>query len=958
MSQRNPFAIQLATTDNLDHASQRVSGLNLVPADQAGQLIVRNPAPAANNAFISAKEKNKHVEEGIDGTSNHPARLDYLDARGDLLPSATVPDAISSQDSTVLPSVAAERTDETDKTDLRSISNTEFLAAIFNSLEEDARPMVCSVVGNPTSAPGVSWRGRPWLPGSTRLDAGDHNWYFSLSSFNPDPSGGYRRQKKYFAALSAIMLDDIGTKAAGRDRLNSLPPTWLIETSPGNFQAGYAFCDPVTDPAVATALMSAVIKAGLCDKGANGPLTRYARLPVATNGKHTPAFDCRLIEWRPECRYRPEEIVDAFQLDLKKRSTVPSTSPLPRSGMALDSSVYVPRPSENPVIAALKEGGLYKRDSGSGKHEITCPWVHEHTEGVDSGTTYFAPDEAHPVGGFKCHHGHCAERTIYTLLDNLGVEHSLARHRSVIRTVQGELNRIVDAAERELASTGEYFQRAGMIVRVVNDPATRQTTIKEVNGSALLRALATTAYWERFDKRMGQFQATDPPPNYVNVLSSAQEYPHLPALYGIARQPYLRSDGSLMSEPGYDKATGMYGVFNADDFAVPDECDREGANEALTVLNNLLAEFAFATESDRSAAIAGMLTAAIRPSLPQAPMFHVRAPQISSGKSYLTTLISTFASPNRTPAASFPTSDEECQKMLLAMLVEAPAVVCFDNLVTDLLPHKTLCSTLTDEFINGRVLGHSRTATVGTRVLFLSSGNNVGPIRDMTRRCVTIMLDPACETPASRVFRGDPVGEVMRDRGSYVSAALQIIRAWIHAGRPMSACRSIASYGEWSDLVRQPLLWLGLPDPAESIFRTMAVDPDTETLGRLLHAWERVFGNRPTMVRDVVGKASRHSTDPDRNELYDVISDIAEERGEINRKRLGRWIDRHAGRFVDGLRFVRAAKTCNAVPWQIESTPPAPLAPLAPSVSSVSSVPPAASVIEISDDRIAEMALD
>ena len=43
------------------------------------------------------------------------------------------------------------------------------------------------------------------------------------------------------------MLDDIGTKVA-MERL-TLPPSWLLETSPGNHQAGYLLREPLTDGA-------------------------------------------------------------------------------------------------------------------------------------------------------------------------------------------------------------------------------------------------------------------------------------------------------------------------------------------------------------------------------------------------------------------------------------------------------------------------------------------------------------------------------------------------------------------------------------------------------------------------------------------------------------------------------------------------------------------------------------
>ncbi len=65
----------------------------------------------------------------------------------------------------------------------------------------------------------------------------------------------------------------------------------------------------------------------------------------------------------------------------------------------------------------------------------------------------------------------------------------------------------------------------------------------------------------------------------------------------------------------------------------------------------------------------------------------------------------------------------------------------------------------------------------------------------------------------------------------------------------------------------------------------MAVDPDRETLGRLLAAWHSVFGNTPAMVRDAAKEAT---TFPDKHaELREVLHDIADERGDINRRRLG-----------------------------------------------------------------------
>ncbi len=709
------------------------------------------------------------------------------------------------------------------------------------------------------------------------------------------------------------MLDDVGSNEGGKvpiERL-TLPPTWLLETSPGNHQAGYLLAEPLTDGLAADRLMNAIVAAGLCDPGANGPRARLARLPVAVNGKHAPPFACRMVEWAPQRRYSVEELTAGLQLDAApagraKRPAARGQQARPDDG----DPVWIPRPEENAVLAALRERGLYKAPLGDGRHDITCPWVHEHTGGVDGGTAYFEPDDNWPIGGFKCLHGHCAGRQVRDLLGVLGIEFNAARMKPTIRIVAGEIHRVVDAAERELAQSRRHYQRGGLIVTVVTDPGTRETRIQDVSQPALVRALAGAALWQRYDARAQDWARTDPPSRHAGVLFDSTSYPHLPVLSGLARQPYLRPDGSLMTAAGYDTATGMFGVFNAREFSIPEVPSRAEAEAALALIDVLLAEFSFAGEADRAAALAAMLTAAVRPSLPVAPMFHARAHMVGSGKSYLCELITAFATPQRGTPTTFPADDEECRKLLLAELLRAPAVIEFDNLTGDLVAHKSLCTALTSEFMSGRILGVSKTATVGTRALFLSSGNNVGPVQDMTRRCITIRLSPQVEVPAARSFqRPDLVRDVLRERGRYVSAALTLIRAWIVAGRPKTECRSLASYGDWSDLCRQPLMWLGCADPTASVFEAMTEDPDRETLARLLNAWHATFGKTPAMVREAVKQASTyHEQD---SELREVLRDIADERGEINRRKLGWWIRRHAGRIVDGLRIVRASGSGN-----------------------------------------------
>jgi hypothetical protein len=849
-------------------------------------------------------------------TGSHPSP--FGNTQADYSNDGAEVEAVISHADNCSPSFANEpqQTDKTDETD--NPSNQEFLEALFGAERLDVRPIIVSFAGNPNDARKAAWFGRPWENDGTPLSGAANN-YFSLATFRPDDSGQYRRLKKQFAALHAVMLDDVGTKVP-RERV-TLHPSWEIETSPGNYQVGYILAEPLKDGIAADRLMNAIVKAQLCDPGANGPTARLARLPVAVNGKHQSPFQCRMGAWRPDLRYTAEEMVESLELEMLSPSTTKKR--LQRQHIAHSddggNGVTIPRPTENAVLAALRLRGLYKMPLGSGKHDITCPWVEEHTSALDSGTAYFEPSDSWPIGGFKCQHGHCNHRRMRDFLEYLSVNVKAARMKATIRVTPGEIHRVVDAAEEQLALTGRHYQRGGLIITVVTDPGTKATRIQESNQPSLVQALAGASDWQRYDGRSEDWVAIDPPARHVGVLYDSPNYSYLPVLNGLARQPYLREDDTLVTTAGYDSVSGMFGIFAAKEFSVPEFPTKEQAEAALIMLGELLDEFSFASEADRSAALLAILTATVRPRLPFAPMIHIKAHQVGSGKSYLCQLITIFATPQHGTPGTFPKDDEECRKMLLAELLRGPAVIEFDNLTSDLMAHKSLCIALTSEYMTDRILGVSKTATVSTRTLFLSSGNNVGPVQDMTRRCVTIHLDPACETPAIRTFkRPELIQEVKQQRGLYVSAALTIIRAWIAAGRPRTECPALAGFDEWSKLCRQPLLWLGCEDPVKSVFEAMADDPDRDTLGRLLKAWHSCFGNKATMVREVL--STIQSAYPGAYaDLNEVVRDIAEERGEINRLMFGRWIKRHSGRIVDKFKFVPAGGSRSASAWCVES---------------------------------------
>lgn len=811
------------------------------------------------------------------------------------------------------------------------ITNAEFVADVFQKLPEAVFAAVCSKPGDPGIGGWVASRADQVVE---NISAG-HNNYVGCSSFYPGDDGSFKARKDRFAACHFLMLDDLGTKVPF-DRLAGFELSWLIETSPGNHQGGIILAEPVIDGAAAVRLLTAVIDAGLCDPGATGPLSRWARLPVAINGKPKYAdeagdpFRCRLIEWRPEKRYTPQEIVDRLQLELApagrpKREVKPSADN-PRSMGNDADDVLTPKAAQNPVVAALKARGLYKTPLGSGKHDLTCPWAQEHTDGLDTGAAYFEPDELYPLGGFCCQHSHREKIHIRQLLEFLGICNTEARHKPVIRVVAGDLHRVIDAAEKELADRGQHYQAGGLIVSVSTDPTSGDPSIVPTSAPALTRELSVAATWEKYDGRAEDLVRCDPPQRHVTILYDAQSFRHLPPLAGVARQPYFReSDGKLITQAGYDKTSQRFGVFDPRQFVISDPT-LDAARAALALLEELLNEFHFVAATDKAAALAAIFTAVVRPTLAHAPGFHVKAPVSGSGKTYLCELIGAFGGPAGNAKVSYPTTSEEATKVILSLLLTSPAVIEFDDMDTDWIPHGTIKRMLTAEQITDRILGVSKIATVSTRTLFLGSGNNVGPVRDLLRRVVTIHIDPRCSTPATMTYKSFPVERVRKQRGLYVAAVLTIILAWRRAGSPRAAIESIVTFGgAWSDYCRHPLIWLGHRDPAMALLEQINHDPDGDALAGLMAAWRAAFGSTSTTVRRVVEVAQQGNFD-----LLDAIREFpVEERGEINRSKFGWLLKKNANRIVGGFVFQHATAD-GRVAWRVVTTNTPPLTPLPP----------------------------
>ena len=801
---------------------------------------------------------------------------------------------------------------------LPSVTNSEFLAAVFPELPGNARPLILGKAGDPGAG---GWSGFNSDEVKVRCPD-DTNNYVTCATFKPTEHGDYRALEANAYAYHCLVLDDVGTKTP-LEALPNVEPTWVLETSRDNFQVGFALATPATDFNAVKAIQKRVFGSGLGDKGAGG-VGRWVRLPVGVNGKskHRATeggpFRCRLVTWNPAHKYGLEEIAELLAPNTPARgaaSHAVSATLTPTCHPTISSDVFRPALAENAVVTALREAGLYKRQIKPGQHDITCPWLAEHSDEIDSGTCFFEPSREYPLGGFKCQHSHGDRYKLRELLDHFGLDRRDVHNKPVIRIVDGELQAMVDACQVVLAQTGVFFQSGGIIKRVVVDAATGVAAAVPQNDADLTLALSSAADWERSDTKSGVtvWRRCNPLPNCIRLLAQAQTFAYLPALRAIARQPVIDDEGRVVATAGYDAVSKLYCAFQPGKFDRPAPTEAN-AKVALQRLLHLLREFHFASDRDRATALSAIFTAVLRASLGRAPAFHFRAPSPGSGKSLLSSVVARFASPGEPAKVSFPRTEEEATKVVLAALLDAPAVLDFDDMSTDWSPFGAINRLLTSATMTDRLLGASKMATVSTDVLVLGSGNNTGPTGDLNRRVLVIRLDPGDESPVTLRYEGDPLGEMSAARETFVADVLLIVEAWIEAGRPTADLTSIATFnGRWTEYCRQPIVWLGLEDPAAGLIVQLQDDPDAAALGRLLRAWHDQLGDKPITLRRLIAEAE--------GALEEAIEDLPyASGGNINRGSFGRYLGRNAGRPIGDLRLQKADSR-ERTAWRVVNAP-------------------------------------
>lgn len=506
----------------------------------------------------------------------------------------------------------------------------------------------------------------------------------------------------------------------------------------------------------------------------------------------------------------------------------------------------------------------------------------------------------------------------------------------VIRWTGGNLPEAVARAEEALLrDEGEpIYQSGSRLVRVVRltSPSIKGGINRQSGALAIIDAdpvflqlqLSEVVSWKKYDARKKQWRRADAPMEVARALLSNSGRWNLQALTAIIEAPTLRPDGSILDRPGFDAETGLFLDCGNTVFPpIPERPTREEAERSLGLLEDLIRDFPFADTVDKSVALAAILTGVVRRAVRTAPIIGASAPIMGSGKTLLADTIAMISTGRPATKMTHATRPEEEAKSLLTVLMEGDSVVLIDN-VERSLKSEVLCAIATSETFKGRVLGSNRTASVSTSALFLITGNNLSVEGDLTTRTLICQLNPETERPEERTFDRNLYEYVPANRGQIVVAALTIIRAYIAAGRPKVHLPTFGRFEEWAAMVRDPLVWLGLPDPAASRHSLSETDPVREDLRTVLSAWHAAFSYTPTTLPDAIERAKADAGNGDRT-LQDALVDASGgHAGDINMRKLGRYFSRHMNRIEIGKKIVKGSRIGKSgkISWRVLAVDP------------------------------------
>lgn len=499
--------------------------------------------------------------------------------------------------------------------------------------------------------------------------------------------------------------------------------------------------------------------------------------------------------------------------------------------------------------------------------------------------------------------------------------------RPAIIIERGKLSEMLVQAESALMKhCPDLYQRAGMLVRAARLPQDVHVHgLKQKAGSLnlipvskdfLMWLMNRHIEWQKWVKAgEGTFELkpADAPPALAAMLLDLSGHWRLPYLSAVMECPTMRRDGTVLVRNGYDSTSGLYLDGGGIEFdPIPDRPTKAQAERALDDLRDVIKDFPFEEPEDRAVTLSGILTIPIRHLMTAAPLHAFSATRPGSGKSFQADIAAMIATGRTAPAMSQAQDPTEEEKRLVGILLSGAQLALIDN-INKPLESDRLCSVLTQQTYQGRVLGLNKNPHLPCRLTWFATGNALALMDDLNDRTIMGCLSPATERPEQQLFDRDLYRWIPEHRHRLASSGLTVLRSYVVHDFPTQKITPFVRFADWSRLVRSALVWLGETDPVKTQERLRGRDPVTTGLGAFLSAWRDAFKDRAASAKEAINSQS----DP----LWQSILEVASTDGEkVSVKSLGKYLAKYAGRAEGGLKIELKGISNGIRQWRVAPT--------------------------------------
>lgn len=382
-----------------------------------------------------------------------------------------------------------------------------------------------------------------------------------------------------------------------------------------------------------------------------------------------------------------------------------------------------------------------------------------------------------------------------------------------------------------------------------------EAVVEAASPDLLTALLRRSASWLR-DKD-GEAIVDAPVPREVAQDMLALPSEDVPVLERILRTPALGLDGSVWEEDGYHPAHRAFldlprALAHLSSALMP------MYDSVCWLRDELLADFPFVDEVDRTHAVAALVLPFVRPAIDgPTPLHLVEAPTEGTGKSLLADVIVRVATGRSAQPTTLPRGDDSVRKKLTSILTEAPTTVLIDNLA-GLVDSASLAALLTATTWTDRRLGETQMLTLPNHALWLATGNNPILSREIARRTLRVRLDAQSATPwTGRTYRHSNLARwTDAHRRELVGAVLSLVKGWVDAGQP-DAGAQLGSFEAWARVVGGIVAHAGFGGFLTGEVVDGGADPEETEWGALVGAWAEELGAQKVLASTVFALAGR-----------------------------------------------------------------------------------------------------